>query len=135
MKKFLTTILAFVYLSTSMGATVHLHYCMGKLISWGLADNESKNCNFCGMLKTNPVCEIANKNCCKDEHKHIQTEKDQKASEFSFQSLKYSPVIFVGCNNLETCYHHSIIAENPTTNSPPLSNKVPVFVLNCVYRI
>ncbi len=45
MKKVLTTILAFVYLSTSMGATIHLHYCMGKLASWSLIDHESKNCN------------------------------------------------------------------------------------------
>ncbi len=51
MKKVLTTILAFVYLSTSMGATIHLHYCMGKLASWGLIDHESKNCTKCGMVK------------------------------------------------------------------------------------
>ena len=51
MKKFLTSILAFLYLSTSMGATIHLHYCMGKLASWGLIDHERKNCAQCGMIK------------------------------------------------------------------------------------
>lgn len=118
-----------------MGATLHLHYCMGKLISWGLADHETKNCSFCGMPKNNPVCEIAGKGCCKDEHKHIQTEKDQKASEFSFQSLKYFPVVFIAYNNLQTNYQHSTVIEYPTANSPPFSKKVPLFVFNCIYRI
>ena len=50
MKKVLAIILAFVYLTSSMGATVHLHYCMGKLASWSLIDHESKNCAECGMV-------------------------------------------------------------------------------------
>ena len=37
MKKLLITILALVYLTVSSGATVNLHYCMGKLMSWDLS--------------------------------------------------------------------------------------------------
>ena len=80
MKKVLATILAFVYLSTSMGATIHLHYCMGKLASWGLIDHDSKNCTKCGMVKKTPGSHFmaAKMDCCRDEHKQIKTDKDQK---------------------------------------------------------
>src|SRR5664279_5304158 len=80
MKKVLTTILAFVYLSTSMGATIHLHYCMGKLASWGLINHESKHCAQCGMVKqkSSPQGMTAKMDCCRDEHKQIKTDKDQK---------------------------------------------------------
>src|SRR5450432_3882623 len=86
MKKVLATILAFVYLSSSMGATIHLHYCMGKLASWGLIDHESKSCAQCGMTKRSPAsqCMAAKMNCCKDEHKQIKTDKDQKLSPSEF---------------------------------------------------
>ena len=34
MKKAIVSILAVLYLCSSAGATVHLHYCMGKLVNW-----------------------------------------------------------------------------------------------------
>lgn len=114
---------------------MNLHYCMGKLISWGLADNETSNCNFCGMPKNSPVGEITGKGCCKDEHKYIQSEKDQKASEFSFQALKYFRVVFTEYNNPQALFPYSPTVDYPTANSPPYSQKVPAFILNCVYRI
>src|SRR5450755_4151392 len=91
MKKVLATILVFIYLSTSMGATIHLHYCMGKLASWGLIDHESKNCAACGMVKktsTSSQCMSAKMDCCKDEHKQIKTDKDQKL--FPSEFFKYN---------------------------------------------
>ncbi|MBK8522228.1 MAG: hypothetical protein IPL54_15650 [Chitinophagaceae bacterium] len=41
-EKFITAILAVLYLGTSSGATIHMHYCMGKLAEWGLGHQNPK---------------------------------------------------------------------------------------------
>jgi hypothetical protein len=138
MKKVLATILAFVYLSTSMGATIHLHYCMGKLASWGLIDHESRNCMQCGMLKktSSPRCIAVKTDCCRDEHKQIKTDKDQKLfpSEFSkynnlFQAITLHESIISGVKTLSPAIAY------PNTNGPPLSGNLPLFVLYRNFRL
>src|SRR5688572_30125687 len=76
MKKLVVTILAFLYLSASVGATVHLHYCMDKLVNVGLWHKEEKQCGKCGMEKSDEN----NKGCCKDEHKQVKLENDHKGT-------------------------------------------------------
>jgi len=41
LKKTITIFLALVYFGTSTGATIHMHYCMGKMTGWGLVANAS----------------------------------------------------------------------------------------------
>ena len=138
MKKILATILALVYLFTSIGATVHLHYCMGKLISWGLLDQNSKECSFCGMPKNTSAghCMAVKGGCCKDEHKQVKIDKDQKATESANKYLSLPFKIVVGnFANLPEHYIASYIAGYPTTNAPPDLNKVPAFLLNRNFRI
>ena len=137
MKKLLATILAFVYLSTSMGATIHLHYCMGKLASWGLINHESKNCAYCGMVKQNPDSQsaMAKKGCCKDEHKQIQTDKDQKLS--PPESFKYTLSEAFAIND---SYHQGIkvfssAIEHPSANAPPLIGNLPLFLVFRNFRL
>jgi hypothetical protein len=138
MKKVLATILAFVYLSTSMGATIHLHYCMGKLASWGLIDHESKNCTKCGMVKKTSGSHLmaAKMDCCRDEHKQIKTDKDQKLfpSEF-FKYNNLSQVISLDEPVLQGVRAFTISIEYPNTNAPPLSGKLPLFVLYRNFRL
>jgi len=138
MKKVLATILAFVYLSSSMGATIHLHYCMGKLASWGLIDHESKNCPQCGMAKKSydSQCMAAKKNCCRDEHKQLKTDKDQKL--FSSEFFKYNPLsksIALNEPAIENLMAFSIPIEYPNTNAPPLFDKLPRFIVFRNFRI
>jgi len=138
MKKVLATILAFVYLSSSMGATIHLHYCMGKLASWGLIDHESKNCAQCGMVKkpSTSQCMATNMDCCKDEHKQIKTDKDQKLSPSEF--FKYnnlSQVIALNEPAVQSLKVFSISIEYPNSNAPPLIDKLPLFVLYRNFRL
>src|SRR4051812_43375251 len=138
MKKVLATILAFVYLSTSMGATIHLHYCMGKLASWGLIEHESKNCAQCGMVKktSSPQYMATKMDCCKDEHKQIKTDKDQKL--FPSEFFKYNSL------SQAITLHESVISgvkilsaaiEHPNTNGPPLSGKLPLFIIYRNFRL
>ncbi len=130
MKKFLATILAFVYLIASSGATVHLHYCMGKLMRLDFSHGQGAKCGTCGMEKKDQ------KECCKDKQKVFQIEKDQKAAEFSFRFLNISSnAVAVVFANLPFVYPLSVIAGNPATNAPLRPGKVPVFILNRVFRI
>jgi hypothetical protein len=138
MKKVLATILAIVYLSSSMGATIHLHYCMGKLASWGLTNHESKNCARCGMIKKIPSSQnmAAKMNCCRDEHKQIKTDSDQKS--FSSEFFKYrnsSQVLALQEPTTEKLKAVSVSIAYPKTNAPPLYFKLPRFILNGNFRL
>jgi hypothetical protein len=138
MKKVLSVILAFVYLSTSMGATIHLHYCMGKLASWGLIDRESKNCAKCGMVKKPSATQntTTKMGCCRDEQKQIKTDKDQKLFPFElFKSNSLSQAIFLNEPAAQSIKAFSIPVEYPNTNAPPLSGKLPLFVLFGNFRL
>jgi len=138
MKKFLATILALVYLSTSMGATVHLHYCMGELFSWSLIDNDSKTCGQCGMPKNSMGghCMSLKDGCCKDKDAHIQLDKDQKTTEAAYKFLTSSFIVLPATMRaLPDFYVGSYAVDYPTTNAPPDPGKVPVFIRNCTFRI
>jgi hypothetical protein len=138
MKKLLATILAVIYLSTSMGATVHLHYCMGKLFSWGLANPDKKNCGHCGMAKSNTDshCMAIKGGCCKDTHTIVKFDKDQKTTELTYKFFTLSfDVVSGSLANLPGLYVNSYIVGYPTTNAPPNPDKVPAFIRNCNFRI
>jgi len=133
MKKFLTTILAFLYLSTSMGATIHLHYCMGKLVSWGLLNNSSTKCSNCGMEKSN---NSVDKGCCKDEVKQIKDDKDQKlTSNFTQLSKSVTEVLTVGFPNYLVSLPAISFKENPNAHAPPRSFFTSLNIIYCVFRI
>ena len=138
MKKLVTTILAFVYLSTSMGATIHLHYCMGKLFSWSLFDKETRVCDQCGMVKSskNDHQTSFKEGCCKDKHTHIQLDKDQKATENDYSFPAFSVATLpVAMTQLPDHFVAAYIIGYPTANAPPEPDKVPVFIRNCTFRI
>ena len=137
MKKVLVTILAFVYLSSSMGATIHLHYCMGKLASWGLIDHNSKICAQCGMVKKTSSSQglSAQMGCCKDEHKQIKTDKDQKLSPsefFKYNDLSQVIALNEAATQISKAFSCSI--RYPNTHAPPLV-RLPLFVLYRNFRI
>jgi hypothetical protein len=140
-KKILVTILALVYLTASIGATVHMHYCMDKLVSWGFAhqNSDDKSCSYCGMKKTpaDKNCSKEVKGCCKDEHKQLRLEKDQKVSEYGFDFNKLISQSTVP--SLLEIYKVSVFSPTltyPLTHAPPPGIKpVSLFVLNCVFRI
>ncbi|MFI5154940.1 MAG: hypothetical protein ACHQEM_02070 [Chitinophagales bacterium] len=111
---------------------------MGKLMSWGLDDTDSKICSFCGMQKAGYSAEgkITSNHCCKDEHKHISAGQDQKGSTSELQIPKISNFASViNSPALQDFHIPSSITDYPKANGPPRASKVPVFVLNCNHRI
>ncbi len=132
MKKFLATILAILYLATTTGATVHLHYCMGKLVEQNLWHNQKEKCGKCGMDKS----ETNDNGCCKDEHKQLKLDVDHKIAVSTFDHLQLvaiaEPVSFI---EIPTIAFSSITEENPNSNAPPRSCGVAIYKRNGVFRI
>ncbi len=128
-KKIFAAILAVLYLFTT-GATINLHYCMGKLVDQSLFDNHSEQCSKCGMEKSQQ-----SKDCCKDEHKQLKVNNDHYTPDLSFQKIQlFSDVLPVAFIDVPVRYS-SINEENPLTNAPPRSWDVPIFKRICVFRI
>jgi len=132
MKKFAAVILAILYLSTSTGANIHMHYCMGELADVGLGNNKSKTCGKCGMEKSDEK----DNGCCKDEHKFVKNTTDQKVVESSFQLIGLMGIaILPGYTELPSIKISSLTEENPISHAPPRSNGVAVYILNRTFLI
>jgi hypothetical protein len=80
MKRFLVVILSILYLASATGTTIHLHYCMGKLVSASLANTaDAHNCSRCGMKKS------PKNKCCKDESKKFSSNDQHQLSKVDFK--------------------------------------------------
>ncbi|MBC7886956.1 MAG: hypothetical protein H7Z13_03650 [Ferruginibacter sp.] len=132
MKKFLIAILALLYLSTTIGATVQMHYCMGQLSDWGIGHKAPKTCGKCGMEKS----EKNDNGCCKDEHKFVKNDTDQKTAEAGLQLL-HAVAVALPVSFIEFPSNHfpSVTEENPISHAPPQSNGVAVYIRNCVFLV
>jgi hypothetical protein len=134
MKKILTAIIAFLYITASTGATVHLHYCMGKQADWNLVKTESKTCNKCGMKKS--ALAEADNGCCKDEVKFIKDNSAQKITETGFNILQPINIAIPShVDEIEYAYYSTASDKILFTHSPPLIKSVAVYILNCTYLI
>lgn len=132
MKKFIVFILAILYLGLSTGATVNMHFCMGKLVGYSLFQNDTADfCSKCGMQKK------ASKNkCCKDENKIVKIEQDQKITTVPDRLVDLASIEIVQNNFiLSTTFINSSIEEAPLSNAPPDTLNTPIFIRNCVFLI
>jgi hypothetical protein len=128
MKKVLVSILAVFYLASSVGATVHLHYCMDKFINWSLLNKDGDKCDKCGMKKDG--------GCCKDENKFVKNNVDQKVVESAVQLTQMATIATpASLIYLSENYFSSLIQEYPISNAPPRSNGVGICILNSVFRL
>ena len=132
MKKFIVAIVAILYISTSIGATIHFHYCMGKFVNWNLRHKPNERCGRCGMKISH---QSESNGCCKDEYKQLKNEKDQKLSQISLLLIHpVCPVPPVFQSGLLFIFQSTIAETSPVSNSPPRSG-VPVHIRNCVFLI
>lgn len=132
MKKILVTILAFLYLGSVTGATLHIHYCMGEMAGWGLWKENTSTCSRCGMDKN----ETDNNGCCKDEQKQVKADDDQKTPEpvykgfIKFQHPQYS--FFITYREFFT---HLTTKQLPENHAPPRCIPGMLHVFNCTFLI
>ena len=132
MKRISLFILAIIYLVATTGTSMNLHFCMGKLASWSLwANNENEQCKKCGMEKDEKP-----NGCCRDEHKWIKMQDDQKASvssTLSFQQPVSEPLCHPGIialNNFSQTSNH--FSKN---HPPPLNHGKVLYKYYCVFLI
>ena len=132
MKKFIVAILAILYLGTSVGATVHLHYCMGKLVDWSLWNNSSSKCSNCGMENSHVASDDG---CCKDEYKVFKNDKDQKLTQNASYLLEASFAPHIISRITLPAVHISTVTEtNPISHAPPRS-QAAIYIRNRVFLI
>ena len=74
--------------------------------------------------------------CCKDEHKFIKSDTDQKVAETGIQMMQLVsnalPVTFFEIQDINL---PSITEENPISHAPPRSSSVAVYILNRTFLI
>jgi hypothetical protein len=128
MKKIAAFILALFYLCVSTGSTVHVTYCMGKLVGERVLHTNSKKCCKCGMEKNK------NNGCCREEFKQFKIDSDQNIPEHGLQVLHaYHIIIFISetpSSNLS-----SVTGKIAQTYGPYPRSNIAVYKRNCVFLI
>lgn len=134
MKKVLALILAVFYMATSTGATLHVHYCMGKLVDVQLWKSDvKKTCSKCGTESSKKSCV---RKCCRDTHKTVKLEKDQKTAERMVDAMQFTALVTpVDYVDLSPVYSTSLVEEYPVSNAPPRSSKIHLHILHCLFLI
>ena len=132
MKKYLILILTFTYFASTTGATVYLHYCMGKMVEWNVTGNEKDQCPNCGMDKSKKD----DKDCCKDDHKQLKVIAEHNITETALHGLHLAALALpVSYFDMSGITFSSITEESPTSNAPPQSNDFARYKRNRVFRI
>jgi hypothetical protein len=105
---------------------------MGKLAAWGLQHHESSTCNYCGMKKASEKKD----SCCKDEHKFIKNDTDQKIAVTEFDWIKIAAQAFPTANiELPLLPPASSTAEATTGNRPPPGTAVAIYIFTRTFLI
>ena len=129
-KKIAVILLLLIYGSATMGATVHLHYCMDEFVGWSLIHSRDDKCGKCGMEEKDK------EGCCKDEHKHFKLKTDhQKAGVAQFMNLVTAPALSEAVVDFSFYSLVRITESFPTCHAPPDIGNDRLHVLHCVFLI
>ena len=74
--------------------------------------------------------------CCRDKHKFLKNDTDQKTTGSAFQLIKLI-ALAIPASFVEIPYNvfTSIAEVNPASNAPPPGRSVAVYIRNCVFLI
>ena len=127
-KKFLLSILTFLYLLLSTGFSLEVHYCMGSIAGIDITSSEDATCAKCGMKEKNT-------GCCRDEIKFYKFEKGFSGSKIiGCQQTAFSDII---PTVIPYAYIPAVVVyNNPEVElSAPAIGGPPIYLLNRVFRI
>ena len=129
MKKLIIILVLLVYSAATIGATVHLHYCMNQFAGWDLWHNDKDNeCSKCGMKENKG-------GCCKDEQKQIKIEDDHQKSTVAHSiQITATPAIITPYPSF-TFNAIGLAQYIPASNAPPPIPQERLYVLNCVFLV
>ena len=129
MKKTVVLLLLLIYGSATIGATVHMHYCMNELVGWSLLDNEKeKECVKCGMKEKKG-------GCCKDKQQQVKLNTDhQKTTTAQYFTILDAPTLINLVDHLGFVLTKTAQAF-PIAKAPPKIPKERLYVLHSVFLI
>ena len=125
MKQFFTTILAILYLASSSGAPITVHYCMGEEVSKGLGTEET--CGKCGMKNK--------KGCCEDKVQLIKIQDTHFLHAYDFVFAPFPAVLQTSFTDICPAVVFVKTTGTIQNNSPPGFSGVSLFIRNCVFRL
>lgn len=134
MKKLLIFTLAIVVLLSSSGVMMNMHYCMGKFTgsSLSLSYNSAAHCTTCGMEKKSN----GKKGCCQDSKTLLKNSTDQKLVNAECRLAKIYPIALFSSNyQISTVDFLSTSSTDFILSSPPLIQRLPIFIRNCSFLI
>lgn len=129
MKKIITIFIAVLYMGVASGATVHIHYCMDKLVNMTLTKEDDKKCSKCGM-------EDNDTGCCKKIARQLAPDSDHKAADAGYPGLQapaYAAPVYLAVPSAPLLT--TLSEAYPIANAPPGAVAVPLFIRHCSYLI
>lgn len=129
MKKIVVILLFLIYGSATMGATIHMHFCMDKFVGWSLWHNDKdKKCGKCGMKEKKG-------GCCKDEHKQVKLKTEHQKSATA-QYIQFLDVPALVTPLTDFSFKAAAVSLNfPVSNAPPKIPRERLYILHCVFLI
>ena len=127
MHKTVAFILALLYLSSTSGMVVNVHYCMGKVSSFQAQFIAKDSC---------PKCAATTKShCCRDEVKvyKVNQAHTQAAVSQSIQVPVIQLATLVTTGFVQYCNFSG--SQQPLANPPPLLSARSILIRNCIFRI
>jgi hypothetical protein len=131
-KKGVAIFLLCVYGITSVGSTIHFHYCMNELVGWtiGYNTNENKTCDRCGMDEKDG-------GCCKDEYAVFKINIDQNKTILSIHHLFFSRELY-GHSRIVQRFNEGFSIDSRSCiyiDPPPFVTDRRLHLIHCVFLI
>lgn len=126
-KRSLTTLILFIYLLTSSGLFLSVHYCSGDLEDVALY--EHAGC-ACGDPADMP------EDCCETSHTFVKINDVHQSSKVISSEVKTIRPLFALAHKAVQFFQTPFVAFFPKpTEGPPLTFSSELNIINCVYRL
>ncbi len=130
MKKLVAIFFLIIYSLTTVGATIHSHYCMGEYMGSSIYHSSNNKCEKCGMTKAK------SKGCCQDEHKYVSLKREHNQTKASVEIPNFFAEVTIP---VFISYDFVTVSHNIETatiiHPPPPIHKQRLHLLNCVFLI
>lgn len=127
MKKITVALLAILYMCSSSGIAMDIHYCMGKQSGVEFYGAENSKCSKCGMTEK--------KGCCHDKQQFYKL-KDAHKTVSNEVDLGFSDVaIFPNYTTYNWLLTGTTADKKVQNYSPPNYTTPSICIINCIFRI
>lgn len=128
MKKIAAIFLLTVYSLTTLGIGIRQFYCCGKL----------KSTNITLIQETKEKCSNSDamKGCCKTKFKSLKVKNSHIAGNSAVHFIKHFTDLDVPTPRFQIHFTltEPVVVAN-ASHAPPPKQDIPIYILNCIYRI